>query len=125
MTTRVLIVDDEETLAFLLGQSLEMCLPDCAVEVVHSSEEALISVARQNYDLILADVRMPGDLGGLELIEEVRRLDADVPVILMTGYGSADLRVRAAALGVNHCVDKPFDIDRLMAIAGQLLAGKE
>ena len=125
MTTRVLIVDDEETLAFLLGQSLELCLPDCEAKVVHSGEEALNSLARASYDLIIADVHMPGELCGLDLIREVRCLDAGVRVILMTGYGSALLQAKGAALGINHYVDKPFDINQLIEVAGRLLAGKE
>jgi len=125
MTTRVLIVDDELTIAILLGQSLQMSLPDCVVEVVHSGEEALSSMASHPQDLIIADVHMPGDVSGLELIGEVRCLDADVPVILMTGHGSAALRAQAEALGVTHYLDKPFDIRRLMAIAGHLLANQE
>ena len=124
MTTRVLIVDDEETLAFLLGQSLQLYLPECEAEVVHCGEEALNLIARESYDLIIADVHMPGDLCGLELIREVRLRDAGLPIILMTGYGSALMQAEGAALGINHYVDKPFDINQLIAVAGRLLGGK-
>ena len=124
MTIRVLIVDDEETLAFLLGQSLQLYLPGCEAEVVHSGEEALNLMARQSYDLIIADFYMPGDLCGLDLVKEVRFRDAGVPIILMSGYGSALMQAKGAALGINHYVDKPFDINQLIAVASRLLAGK-
>jgi DNA-binding response OmpR family regulator len=120
MTSRVLIVDDEKRLAYSLGQTLQLDFPDCQVDMAYSGEEALSSLACNAYDLIIADVRMPG-VSGLELIKGVRYLDAQVPIILMTGYGSASLRREAAMLGVDHYVDKPFDIDELIFMVGQLL----
>ena len=121
MRARVLIVDDEKRLAYSLGQTLQLDLPECQVETAYSGEEALSSLASHAYDLIIADVRMPG-ISGLELIKGLRYLDAEVPIVLMTGYGSASLRKEAAALGVDHYIDKPFDIDELLSTVGQLLS---
>ncbi len=67
---------------------------------------------------------MPG-VSGMELIKGVRYLDADVPIIVMTGYGSASLRREAAALGVDHYIDKPFNIDELISTVSQLLPSEE
>ena len=120
MSARVLIVDDEKRLAYFLGQTLQLDFPECQVDTAYSGEEALSSLASNTYDLIIADVRMPG-VSGMELIKGVRYLDAEVPIILMTGYGSASLRREAATLGVNHYVDKPFDIDNLISTVSQLL----
>lgn len=123
MSARVLIVDDEKRLAMSLGQTLQLDFPSCKVDTASSGEEALSALASNTYDLIIADVRMPG-ISGLDLIKGVRYLDATVPIILMTGYGSASLRKQAATLGVDHYVDKPFDIDDLMTIMGELLPGQ-
>ena len=120
MSARVLIVDDEKRLAYFLGQTLQLDFPECQVDTAYSGEEALSSLASHAYDLIIADVRMPG-VSGMELIKGVRYLDAEVPIILMTGYGSASLRREAATLGVNHYVDKPFDVDSLISTVSQLL----
>ena len=120
MSARVLIVDDEKRLAYFLGQTLRLDFPECQVDTAYSGEEALSSLASNTYDLIIADVRMPG-VSGMELIKGVRYLDAEVPIILMTGYGSASLRREAATLGVNHYVDKPFDVDNLISTVSQLL----
>jgi two-component system, NtrC family, C4-dicarboxylate transport response regulator DctD len=125
MTTKVLIVDDEEKLAFLLQQSLQLGFPDCAVDVAHSGEEALSSIAGKRHDLIITDYHMPGAVDGLDLIGEVRHLDPDIPIILMTGYGSATLRAKAAILGVNHYIPKPLDMDHLLAVAGRLICGRQ
>jgi DNA-binding response OmpR family regulator len=123
MSARVLIVDDEERLAQSLGQTLQLDYPGCEVDAAYSGEEALSALANRTYDLIIADVRMPG-VSGLDLIKGVRYLDAQVPIILMTGYGSASLRRKAATLGVNHYVDKPFDADELSAMVCELLSGQ-
>jgi DNA-binding response OmpR family regulator len=124
MSARVLIVDDEKRLAYSLGQTLQLDFPECQVAMAYSGEEALSSLANETYDLIIADVRMPG-VSGMELIKGVRYLDADVPIIVMTGYGSASLRREAAELGVDHYIDKPFNIDELISTVSQLLPSEE
>lgn len=124
MTTRVLIVDDEEMITFLLRQSLQRSYPDWEVDVVHSGEEALSSIKGQDHDLIITDVHMPGAVDGLDLIGEVRHSDTNVPVILITGRGSAALQARAMTLGVNHYISKPFDMNHLLGIAGELISGQ-
>lgn len=122
MATRVLVADDEELVGLCVRQSLELGFPGCAVDVVHSGEEALRSMAGQAHDLIITDYQMPGGINGLDLAKEVRRRNADVPIILMTGFGPTGLRATASSLGIDHLMQKPFDIDHLLAIAGQLLS---
>ncbi|MFN2289867.1 MAG: response regulator [Anaerolineae bacterium] len=122
MTTRVLVADDEELIGICVRQSLELGLPDCAVDVAHSGEEALLSLADEPHDLIITDYHMPGAINGLDLVEEARRRDAKLPVILMTGFGPTGLRVKAAELAVDYLMQKPFEVDDLLAIASQLLS---
>lgn len=124
MKTRILIVDDERQLVVTLQRALELEFPGCRVNAAFSGEEALSRLASEVYDLILADLRMPG-FDGLELIKGVRYLDSRVPIILMTGYGSEKIREDASRLGVNHYVDKPFDVGELMEIIGELLSRRE
>ncbi len=120
MQTRILIVDDEKALVDLLRQALRLEMPDCRVAAADSGEAALSRLALERYDLILVDLRMPG-LDGLELIKGVRYLDSEVPIVLMTGYGSEKVRREAMALGVNHYVDKPFDVEKLLTVVQGLL----
>jgi DNA-binding response OmpR family regulator len=124
MQPRILIVDDERTLVRMLRQVLEIEMPDAVVDAAYSGEDALSQLAKTTFDLILADLRMPG-LGGLELIKGVRYLDPDVPIILMTAYGSNDLEVQAAMVGSSYYLDKPFDIQDLLAGVRSCLEGKE
>ncbi len=66
---------------------------------------------------------MPG-FDGLELIRGVRYLSPDVPIVLMTGYGSDLIRDEAGELGVNDYVEKPFDVSDLLQVVRDLLRGR-
>ena len=124
MSANILIVDDEKQLVYYLKQTLHLELDDVRVDVAYSGEEALSQLAGASYDLILADLRMPG-FNGLELIKGVRYLDPDVPIILMTGFGSQALQRQAEQMGVNHYLDKPFEIQEIMAIINRLLEKRD
>ena len=108
MPARILIVDDEKQLTQFLREVLLLEVADATVDIAHSGEEALSCLAGTTYHLIFADLRMPG-VGGMELIRGLRYLDADVPVVLMTGYGTPQLEEQARLLGVHSYLDKPFD----------------
>jgi DNA-binding response OmpR family regulator len=110
---RILIVDDERALVRTLKQLLLLDLPQLEADEAYSGEEALSLLAESSYDLIIADLRMPG-VDGLELIQGVRYLDPDVPIILMTAFGSEAVRDRAIGLGVNYYIDKPFEADEML-----------
>ena len=120
MKPKILIVDDERHLVRSLQQTLRLEFPEGLVDAAYSGEEGLSRLAECTYDLILADLRMPG-FDGLELIRGVRYLSPDVPIVLMTGYGSDMIKDEAGELGVNHYVEKPFDVSTLMQIAKDLL----
>lgn len=120
MCAKILVVDDEEALVLGLRQALILEFPGNQVDAAYSGEEALSLLADTSYDLIIADYRMPG-FSGLDLIKGVRYLDGYVPIILITGYGSDDVRAEAQKLGVNYYVEKPFDVEDLLGKAGLLL----
>jgi DNA-binding response OmpR family regulator len=123
MSPRILIVDDEKKVAGYLCQILQIEVPQGEVDVAYSGEEALSRLAEMTYDLIIADLRMPG-FSGLDLIKGVRYLDEQVPIILMTGYGSESLQREAAAMGATHYIDKPFDIPEMLGVINDLLANR-
>jgi PAS domain S-box-containing protein len=103
----VMIVDDE---AMLVALAEEM-LAELGYEPVgfESSAAALraLRVDPQRFDLVLTDEAMPG-LVGTELAREIRLLRPDIPIILMSGHGGAQLAERAAAIGVNEVLHKPL-----------------
>jgi DNA-binding NtrC family response regulator len=114
-SANVLIVDDEESLAFFLQQSLLGRNKGWRVEIAGSAEEALVKLGRCRYEVVVADLRMSG-INGLELVAAVRSIDPGTRVILMTAYGSEEIEAEARRLQVYGYVTKPFKMERMRAL---------
>jgi len=74
-----------------------------------SAYEALALMDTRHYDIVLADMKLPG-LGALSLIEEIRKKDSDIPVVVMTAYSSVENAVAAIKKGAEEYLTKPLDI---------------
>jgi DNA-binding NtrC family response regulator len=111
--SHVLVVDDEE----LYRKSLERILTRVGHEVseARNATEALTAVAERPFDLVLADIRMPG-LNGLELVRQVHDINPDLPCIVVTGFGSPENSVDALRAGAYWYLEKPFDQSNLDVI---------
>lgn len=120
MVKRILVVDDEEGSAFLLGENLTELGPDCVVETACSAEEALEKIHVTPFDLVITDFRMPG-IDGLQLIESLRTTHPHTRSILITAYGSPNVEKRALRLGVYRYITKPFLIEDLLDSARDAL----
>lgn len=113
MVQNLLIVDDEPDMLTLLKRSLEPEL-GCRVETASSGETALAMIRAADFDLVLADIKMPG-ISGLELLEQVKADQGDeVTVVLMTAYGHVEMAVEAMKRGAYDFITKPFDHDALV-----------
>lgn len=117
---RVLIVDDEESLTFFLGENLAGLSPGYEVETAHSGEEALLKISQRPFDLIITDLRMP-DVDGLELIEQVRARHPQTHLILMTAYGNDWVEAEAHRLQIYRYITKPFQVKDLITAVRQAL----
>jgi len=117
---RILIVDDEPTILL----SLSYCLKTDGVEVITSSriEAAEEALSRYFFDLVIADIRMSGMYGieGLELLSYIKKVSPETSVIIMTAYGSDEIREEAARRGAFHYYDKPVNIEHLISKVGEL-----
>jgi DNA-binding NtrC family response regulator len=109
----VLIADDERSIRLMLETGLT--LNGFRVTSARTGREALEAVANQRFDAILSDVYMP-DGGGLELVEQLRAADANLPIILMTAQGSLQVAVDAVARGASDFIGKPFEISAVVAL---------
>jgi len=110
---RILVVDDERS----MREMLEIFLGREGYEVVgeSSASDALAILAEdQGYDLIITDINMPG-LTGLDLLKSVSQFDKDIPVIMITAYGSPDSAVESMKLGAVDYITKPFRIEEIKA----------
>ena len=119
---KLLLVDDEEDLVSALAERLT--LRDFEVTAATSGAEASRWFEEGDFDVVLLDVKMPGT-GGLELLEEMGRKSPDVPVILLSGYGSARDARRGIAAGAVDYMVKPLDIEELVAKIRGVARGKE
>ena len=108
----ILIVDDEQDMLHLLKRSLAPDL-DCRIETAASGEAALAAMADHAFNLVLADIQMPG-MDGLELLERIKHSNPDQTVVMMTAYGSIDAAVAAMKHGAYDFITKPFDHDALV-----------
>ena len=91
---RILVVDDESTLAFFLKQGLQEAPFSCHVDVAASGEDALTKLTYNRYDLLITDLKMPG-ITGFTLVEVARSLHSEIKVILMTAFGSREVQNEA------------------------------
>jgi DNA-binding NtrC family response regulator len=112
MKRKLLVVDDEQDMLQLLKRSLAPEL-DCRVETARSGESALRLLKDELFDLVLADIKMPG-MDGLELLELIKRSHPDQAVVMMTAFGSIDVAVTAVKSGAYDFITKPFDHDALV-----------
>jgi CheY-like chemotaxis protein len=107
---RILIVDDEQKVAFFLSQALERSNRNYDVTIAHSGEEAMEYLRETKVDLLVTDLRMPG-ISGLELVRWARTNSPKTRTILITAYGSTEVEAEANRLQTDHYIAKPFAID--------------
>ena len=110
MPTRLLVVDDEEFVRELLRDILEG--ENCDVCLAESGSEALSLFKELEFDGVFTDVGMPG-MSGWELAREIRRINQQVPIAVITGWGEAVGSHEQKAAGVDWVVAKPFTADRI------------
>ena len=115
---RVLVVDDEASIRDLLAKTLALAEYD--VDVVTDGRSALERVRVYSYDLLIADLRMPG-VDGLTVIREAKRFKPDLPVLIITGFSSESSAIEAVNLGVAGYLTKPFRVPQVLAAAAKAL----
>ena len=119
---RILLVEDDESMGFLLKDSLESF--NYLVTHLSDGKSALFEFGRQDFDLCLLDVMMP-NMDGFTLATEIRKADADIPVIFLTAKAMKEDRIKGFKLGADDYVTKPFSIEELaLRIKAVLKRGK-
>lgn len=112
-TIQVLVVDDEKSIRRLIEK--ELASARRAITTTASIAEALRAFKRENFDVILLDMRLP-DGNGLDLLSDFQELAPEVQVVVITGFGDVDNAVQAMKLGAYDYITKPFALDRLELI---------
>jgi excisionase family DNA binding protein len=115
---RVLVADDEASIRELLSKTL--ALAEYEVDTAPDGRAAIERLRLGRYDLLIADLKMPG-LDGLSLIREAKRLRSDLPVIIITGFSTESSAIEAVNLGVAGYLTKPFRVPQVLAAAARAL----
>lgn len=122
MEACVLIVDDEEG----IRESLSDILEDEGYEVITSDtgEGAIKSLREHNPDLILLDVWLPG-IDGIQTLKEIKEINPDLPVVMISGHANIDLAVKATKMGAYDFLEKPLSLDRVLIVTKNALERKK
>jgi two-component system, NtrC family, nitrogen regulation response regulator NtrX len=117
---RILIIDDEPGIRATLGGILED--EGHRVTLCESGEEGIAQLARDEFDLVLLDLWLPG-IDGLAVLERIRTA-AGTPVIMISGHGSVDSAVRATRLGAYDFLEKPLSLERVLLTVNHALSDR-
>ena len=107
MSERVLIIDDEKD--FLDALSQRMIARDMDVSTATTAKEAIIKAKSTTFDAIIVDLQMP-EMDGLETLKELKKINPDLQIILLTGHATVEKGIEAMKLGAMDLLEKPADI---------------
>jgi len=116
----VLVVDDDDVFRSRLCRAFRD--RECEAHEVARPEDTLELARSVSSDLVLLDLKMPG-LGGLDLIQDIKKLDSTIAIIILTGYGSIPTAMQALKLGADSYLGKPADTDQILAAYRELGTG--
>jgi nitrogen regulation protein NR(I) len=116
---RVLVIEDDETIQSVLHSFLEK--KDFEVTLAQNGEAALDLLRAERFDLILTDLVLPGK-GGMDVLKEVMASKLNIPVIVMTAFGTVQTAVEAMRIGAFDYLTKPFNLDELMIVLDKALS---
>lgn len=115
--TLILVVDDY----FADRETLKAILEERGYRVVtaETGTDALARVKEKHFDIIFLDIRLP-DIDGVRIFEQVKTIDPEVAVIMMTGYSEEELVRRAISHGAYTCIYKPLNVEKILALVGEI-----
>lgn len=121
---RILIVEDEATLSYFLAYSLMSEAEDYEVVTARDAETAVSKMEERPFDLVISDIVLP-QMDGMTLLRHTREQWPETKAILMTAYGSPEVRRRAEAMGAFAYIEKPFVYSKMRDVVLRSLHGEE
>ena len=107
----ILIIDDEKAIRKTLSEILSF--EGYTIEEAADGEEGLKKFGLKNYDVVLCDIKMP-KIDGIEFLEKAKVINADIPIIMISGHGNLETAVDAVKKGAFDYISKPPDLNRLL-----------
>jgi two-component system, response regulator YesN len=109
MIKRALIVDDDEIFCAHLAEAFEGCVNNCTCVTARNGAEAAKVMANIRFDVVITDLNMPA-MSGYEFIKHTKEHYPDMPILAMTGTKTPEVLARLHAIGVQQCIEKPFNV---------------
>ncbi len=119
MAERILVIDDELDMLTLLRMIIEDNTR-YEVETTNNPSEGLKMLTEKTFDLVISDLKMPG-MDGMELFDECKEIKPEVPLIIITAYGSLETADEAMKKGVADFITKPFRKDSILFTINRVL----
>ena len=121
INAKILIVDDDQDICEYMETMLEA--NGYEVDTISDPTTVVEAIRATEYHVLVIDLMMP-ELVGIELIQQIRRIDTDVAIVVSTGYPSVDTAVDALKLNVSDYIRKPFDIEEFREMIADVLRRK-
>ncbi len=115
-TPRILIIEDDINSSTVFSRILVK--GGYAVDCAHSGEEAISMIPKEDYDLLMVDMILPG-MDGIALLKKVKEINPDILTIVVTAYGSINVAVEALKAGANEFLEKPVVPEKLLLVLGK------
>ncbi|WP_339737420.1 sigma-54 dependent transcriptional regulator [uncultured Sunxiuqinia sp.] len=109
--SKILVIDDERSIRSTLKDILEY--EKYQVDLADDGQQGIDLVRKNEYDIVLCDIKMPG-MDGIEVLEKIQILAPDVPVVMISGHGNIDTAVESIKKGAFDYIEKPLDLNRLL-----------
>jgi DNA-binding NtrC family response regulator len=122
--SRILLIDDDRLLLTALPAVFARGPRAITVDTASSAEQALRLIEATEYDAIVSDFSMPG-LNGIEFLKECKAVRPDIPIILLTGYGTLELEEKAFEEGAYALIQKPVDADVFLSIVTRAIIRRQ
>ncbi len=119
---KILIIEDDEAMRALLKDLLDE--EGFSTGSVSNGFDALQNLIEESFDLIITDIQMPG-LTGLDILPRIKKLQPQVPVIVITAFGSEELCRRSVEKGATGYLEKPIHINKLRTMIREMVSSKE
>ncbi len=118
--TKIMFVDDDLVTGRVMKRNCDNAKYSCSV--YQSGQDCIDAFKKSSADIVITDLRMPG-MNGFELLSELRAIDENVPVLVMTGYSSVENAVEAMKRGATDFIKKPFDFTELKLMLDRTMKG--
>jgi DNA-binding response OmpR family regulator len=119
---RILVIEDDREMRSLLKDFIED--EGYEVDSVEDGSEAFRKLARETFDLMITDIRMPG-LSGLEILPGLKKLLPQAPIIVITAFGSEEVYRRVLERGANAYLEKPIHLEELRILIQKMISPEE